>query len=210
MNIKPYKDESLNVIYNGIFCDLPELYTTAALQPADYPWNVLLDKGAAEESLLAVAADPAVESRIKLLVYHQLRQKGFHIDSKELLGVIIEVRFENGLDVVAAFKDGTARYINQAEKLIIWETTTAESEKLIYNLFSESLKVVSKIGAWDKPRLAQPGIDDVRISFLVADGLYFGQGPFDALAKDAMGGPVIQAAGQLMLFLTDKVLAKAE
>ena len=205
--IRPYKDESLNILYNCLFCDMPLLYKTNALQRTGYPWNVLLDSNAVEEWLLAVAADPASESRMKLLAYHQLKATGHTVDKKELLGVIIEVRLENGLDVLAAYKDGSARYINHAEKLIIWETNTVESENIIRNLFSESLKVVSRIGAWGAPRLPQPNIGDIRINFLVADGLYFGQGALDVLASDPMGGPVVQAATKLMLFLTTKVTA---
>lgn len=42
---------------------------------------------------------------------------------KELLAVIIEVGLENGLDVLASYANGTARYINQSGKMIIWENT---------------------------------------------------------------------------------------
>ena len=207
MNISPYNDAALNVIYNQLFCDIPELYNNHA---AGYPWDVLFNNKSSHQQLLSLASDETAASRIKLLAYNQLKTKGYPVDSKELLGVIIEVGLENGLDVVAAFKDGTARYINQSGKLIIWETKTDESEKLVDDLFAASLEVVSKIGAWDKARLPQPGKDQIRINFLVAEGLYFGQGSFDVLAHDAMGGPVIHAAQQLLAFLTDKALANVD
>ena len=207
MNISPYNDAALNVIYNQLFCDIPELYNNHA---AGYPWDVLFNNKSSHQQLLSLASDETAASRIKLLAYNQLKTKGYPVDSKELLGVIIEVGLENGLDVVAAFKDGTARYINQSGKLIIWETKTDESEKLVDDLFAASLLVVSKIGAWDKARLPQPGKDQIRINFLVAEGLYFGQGPFEVLARDAMGGPVIHAAQQLLVFLTDKALANVD
>ena len=207
MNISPYNDATLNVMYNQLFCDIPELYNNHA---AGYPWDVLFNNKSSNQQLLSLASDVKAGSRINLLAYNQLKTKGYPVDSKELLGVIIEVGLENGLDVVAAFKDGTARYINQSGKLIIWETKTEESEKLGDNLFAASLEVVSKIGAWDKARLPQPGKDQIRINFLVAEGLYFGQGPFEVLARDAMGGPVIHAAQQLLTFLTDKALANVD
>ena len=207
MNISPYNDAALNVIYNQLFCDIPELYNNHA---AGYPWDVLFNNKSSHQQLLSLASDETAASRIKLLAYNQLKTKGYPVDSKELLGVIIEVGLENGLDVVAAFKDGTARYINQSGKLIIWETKTDESEKLVDDLFAASLLVVSKIGAWDKARLPQPGKDQIRINFLVAEGLYFGQGPFEVLARYAMGGPVIHAAQQLLVFLTDKALANVD
>jgi hypothetical protein len=205
MDIKPYSNEALNVLYNALFCDMLQLYKNDDRLYAGAPWDVLFSEKTSDAALQLLAADPSAESRIQLLAYQQLIKRGCPVVQQELLGVVIEVRMEKGLDVLAAYKDGTARYINQAEKLIMWETKTAHAEKLIGNLFAEGGKVVSKIGAWNRPRLPQPGNGEIRLNFLVSDGLYFGQGPFDALAKDAMGGPVIHAATQLMVFLTGTV-----
>jgi len=207
MSIKPYHNESLNVLYNSLFCDMPAVYQTDASQQQLYPWDVLLHNNNSDEALRSVIADDALESRMKLLAYHQLRTKGYTAGNKELLGVIIEVPLENGLDVLAAFKDGTARYINQSEKLIVWETQTAASERLMDELFAAAMSVVNRIGVWDGARLPPPNRGEVRLNFLVSDGLYFGQGPFNVLAADAMGAPVINAATELMMFLTGKVPA---
>jgi len=207
MDIQPYQSESLNILYNSLFCDIPEGYQSTAASNTEYPWDILLSDKSSEVLLLAVATDDTLESRVKLLACRKLAAMGHHIAQKELLGVVIEVGLEKGLDVIAAFKDGTARYINQSGKMIIWEAATAESATLINHLFNESTTVVSKIGPWNDKRLPAPAAGYVRLNFLVSDGLYFGQGPFDVLAADAMGGPVIEAALQLMLFLTDKVPA---
>jgi hypothetical protein len=120
------------------------------------------------------------------------------------MGVVIEVGMENGLDTLAAYVDGTARYINQAEKMIVWEAPSDLSQKLIDDLFTASANVVKQIGPWEKKRLAQPANGNIRLNFLVADGLYFGQGPLDVLSKDPIGAPVIQAATQLLIFLTEQ------
>jgi hypothetical protein len=186
---------------------MPAIYQTGIAQQPSYPWNILLDNNNTDEALLNLIADDTLESRMKLLAFHQLRLKGYTVGNKELLGVIIEVQLEKGLDVLAAFKDGTARYINQSEKLIVWETQTAESGRLINDLFEAAINVVNKIGVWDGARLPPPGKGEVRLNFLVSDGLYFGQGPFNVLAADAMGAPVINAATELMVFLMGKVHA---
>ena len=114
----------------------------------------------------------------------------------------MEVALPEGLDVLAAFADGSARYINHAEKLLIWENRTVESNQLIGQLFNESITVVNKIGPWEDARRPFPVDEMVRLSFLVADKLYFGEGPFDVLTNDPMGGPVIDAATKLMAYLT--------
>ena len=123
---------------------------------------------------------------------------------KEILSVIIEVGLPEGLDVVAAFKDGSARYINYSGKLIIWETRTNESDELISQLFSDSMDVVNKIGPWTEARRPAPTAGNIRLSFIVSDGLYFGEGPFEVLQNDPMGGPVIADAIKLMSFLIDQ------
>lgn len=199
----PYNTDSTNRVYEMLFCDNTEVFSEATNSPV-YPWNVLLSKASAAAELEAIIQDASAESRIQLLAYNRLRQTGHAIASKELLGVVIEVPLDGGLDTLAAYKDGTARYINQSGKMIIWETTTAESNNLIEHVFTRSQTVVDNIGPWDGERLAPPPVGSIRLSFLVSDGLYFGQGPFEMLEKDGMAGPVIQAATQLMIFLTQQ------
>ncbi len=202
--IKPYHNDALDIIYNTLFCDMPSLFVPEKQAQQQYPWNVLMNESAGNDEVLSMATDDTLESRMKLLGYNKLRTNGYNVQEKELLGVIVEVGLDSGLDVLAAYKDGTARYINQAGKMIIWETRTDESDKLINNIFSAAQPVVSRIGAWGKPRISEPRNNEIRINLLVADGLYFGHGPADALANDAMGGPVIYAATQLLVFLTEK------
>jgi len=47
----------------------------------------------------------------------------------------------------------------------------------------------------------------IRISFLVSDGLYFGEGPINDLFKDQLAAPALLATTRLMQYLTEKVLA---
>ena len=54
--------------------------------------------------------------------------------------------------------------------------------------------VVDVIGPSGKPRQAPPEGDTVRVTFLVSDGLYIGEGPHDILMADPMGGLMINAA----------------
>jgi len=118
----------------------------------------------------------------------------------------VEVGLENGLDVLASFKDGTARYINQTGKILVWESTNVETANNITNdLFANCQKIIEKIGAWNKPRLSNPKIGNVRITFLVSDGLYFGEGPMNVLFNDPMAGPALQKATELLQYLTKTV-----
>ncbi len=71
---------------------------------------------------------------------------------QELLGVIVEVALEDGLDVVAAFKDGSARYFNYSGKVIVAKSPSAESNALVRELFAAGENVVQQIGPWEDAR----------------------------------------------------------
>ena len=68
--------------------------------------------------------------------------------------------------------------------------------------------MVQQIGPWDQPRLAPPTAGNARLTFLVSDGLYFGQGPMNVLQADAKGGPVLREAGALLTAVVDLSLKK--
>jgi hypothetical protein len=201
---KPYREDHLNRLYELLFCDSVELYKSNSAAPDIYPWKVLFDEKADTEELQNVIQDETLESRIKILAYTRLRNLGHIIKEKELLGVIVEVGLDEGLDVLASYQDGRARYINYTGKMIIWESPDITSEDLTHNLFRESLNIVKRIGPWHEARKPAPDRGNVRISFLVSDGLYFGEGSINVLFNDPMGAPALAAATSLMQFLIQK------
>jgi len=197
--IKPYKNEATNTIYDLLFCDKFELYRTEP--PHLYPWDIFATASPDIEKLKTVAADKTLEARLRILAYNLLRAAGSPSNKKELFGVIVEVALPDGLDVLAAYNDGTARYINHSEKMIIWDASSEISDGLIQKLLSESAKTVDQLGPWDKERRPFPTKGMTRLTFLVSDGLYFGEGPFDLLQADPKGGAIITAATELMVYL---------
>ena len=69
---------------------------------------------------------------------------------------------------------------------------------MVKRLFAIAEPVVARIGPWNKPRLAPPKQGNIRLTFLVSDGLYFGEGPMSAMQSEAMAGPIIQQATELL------------
>ena len=202
----PYRDAGTNLIYNLLFCDNLNLYKTNTKLPLVYPADVLFAENTTPAALLNIATGHTAETRIRILAYNRLLSMGHKPDKKELLGVIVEVGLDEGLDVVASYQDGTARYINYTGKLVVWEKTTAASTKLTKELFSQSEPILSKIGPWNQPRRPHPAKGNARITFLVSDGLYFGEGPVNVLFNDQMASPALNAAGELMKYLTAQAL----
>lgn len=197
----PYKDGATNLIYNLLFCDDMELFKINTTPPYPYPFDILFMADASAADLQKIIDDQTAEPRIKLLACNRLLAKGGQL-KKELLAVIVEAGLDDGLDVLASFKDGTARYINYTGQMIIWENTTdAKANELKDDLFAKSEAVVKLIGPWDQPRKPPPAKGNVRISFLLSDGLYFGEGPIQVLFNDPMASAPLNSATLLMQYL---------
>jgi hypothetical protein len=193
----PYQSESANDIYNLLFCD-----NLGAFKPGPgqepVPWQVSLFSEPAEAAaLLALAADSAQEGRIRYLAYARLRAIGQTVPARVLLGVIVEVPLSGGLDVLAAFSEGGVRYINKTGKLAVIESVAALQPR-VQSLMEASGAVVARIGPWEQPRRAPPRSGNVRLTFLVSDGLYFGEGPMSVMQREPLAGPVIQRATELL------------
>ncbi|HZV71208.1 MAG TPA: hypothetical protein VFG10_16755 [Saprospiraceae bacterium] len=200
----PYKDESRNLIYELLFCDDIELYKKNTTQKDIAPWNILFADKPNSGELQKLIMDENTESRVRLLAYLKLRSAGVEVEARQLEGVIVEVALDDGLDVLASFRDGTARYINHSEKMIIWETTDQTSSTLTTQLFRDSSSIVQRIGPWDKPRLPHPPKGKVRISFLVSDGIYFGEGEINSFFSEPLAAPALQSATALVQYLTTR------
>jgi hypothetical protein len=111
--------------------------------------------------------------------------------------VIIEVPLPGGLDVLAAYSEGGVRYLNQSGKLAFYEGVDS-LQPLVRKLFAAASPLVQQIGATDQPRRPPPTGTNVRLTFLVSEGLFFGEGPMTAMQRDTLGGPVIQGGLELL------------
>src|SRR5215467_7438817 len=138
--MKPYSNDAINKIYDLLFCDDIELYNETSSN--DYPWNILFEVEASKDDLQKIVDDPDLETRPKILAANRLLKQGITTDERRIFGVIIEVGLEEGLDVLAAYEDGTARYLNHSEKMIVWESKTKESNEIVVELFLAARTVV--------------------------------------------------------------------
>jgi hypothetical protein len=193
----PYSESAANAIYNLLFCDTQSPVPPSAAPPLA-PWQLLLSSNPPDvPGLVALADDAGQEGRIRYFAYSRLRAIGEAVPAKRLLGVIAEMPVPGGMDTLAAYSEGGVRYINYTSKLAVFEGVSA-LRPYVNDLFAASEPVVSRIGPWEEPRRPPPATGHVRLTFLVSDGLYFGEGPMAAMAREAMAGPVIQKAGRLL------------
>lgn len=199
----PYATDAPNAIYDLLFCDdlsafAPKPGATAA------PWQSALFAAHADVAEIeALAQDTNAESRVRALAYFWLRTHGHAVPNRALLGVVVELPLDGGLDVLAAYADGTVRYINHAGRIAVVEPGGLPTAmQVVANLMEKAKPVVDTIGPSDEARRAPPQKPNLRLTFIVSDGLYFGEGPLKVMQVDALAGPVFQEATKLLLIVT--------
>ncbi|MBK9115941.1 MAG: hypothetical protein IPM22_09915 [Betaproteobacteria bacterium] len=193
----PYAIPAANEVYNLLFCDSPAAFAAApGARPAGWQ-ATLFAEPAASAALRALADDAAQEGRVRYLAYRRLHALGRDVPAKVLLGVVVEVRLTDGLDALAAYAEGGVRYINHSGRIAVFEGVSSLEER-VRALFAAAEPVVARIGPWEHARKPPPEADSVRLTFLVSDGLYFGEGPMSVMQRDAMAGPIIERATELL------------
>ncbi len=178
------------------------------------PWSLFVqarkrleakDKAAAIAVLQQVTETPGLESRHYVQAWHFLRGLGVNPPpekAKLVYGVVVEVGMQKGADLVAAYADGTARYLNYTGAGEFWEHPNDSLDAEIFALIEAGQQVANVIGPWDQERPEAPTNGNVRLNMLTPSGLHFGYGGFETLAKDPMGASLINPATALMLKLT--------
>jgi hypothetical protein len=199
----PYPQAETNLIYNLLFCDDLSLFQARKGEQLA-PWQSLLfGQAPTANAVRALAEDQGEESRVRALAYSWLRQHQLTVAPRILLGVIVEVPLERGLDVLAAYQDGRVRYINQTGKIVIFEGAPPEVEAKVHELLAASQLAVDRSGPWDKPRRPPPSKENIRVSFVVSDGLYFGEGPFSVMEREPLSAPIVRRASELLRLVVD-------
>ena len=203
----PYSQYQLNYFYNLFFCDDLTLYRSNAAAEHMGVWRVLFAEPPDNAALLAVATNDEHEGRVRMLAFNRLRSAGVSVPEKVLLGVIVEVPLEEGLEVLAAFSDGGVRYLNSAGKVAVVEGGNSTIAPVVEQVLAAAQPIVDRIGPWQENRLPPPEGDRIRFTFLVSDGLYFGEGPLTYMQRDDMAGPLWSKATELLTTVVNTVLA---
>lgn len=208
-------------IRDVLFGDLPISQWPSETTSSDSePWLSFakardhLSSGHTQEAialLQSILAMPDLESRHYVQAWHFLRESGVQPErsvAKDLLGVVVEVALPEGLEIVAAYADGTARYFNHSGAAVVWDAPDNSLHQEIESVLRAGKVVVDQIGPWEDRRPPAPPTGQARISMLTPSGLHFGQAQFEALAGDRLGGAVITTATQLMRSLIAKTEEK--
>jgi hypothetical protein len=118
---RPWGNEGVNFIYHLLFCDDLDALQPKDGNPPNGPFKTLLANPPDLLALRRLADNRAAEGRIRALACLRLREFGEPLPEPTSFAVIAERPQHGGLDVLAAFSDGGARYINYTGKLAIFE-----------------------------------------------------------------------------------------
>lgn len=158
------------------------------------------DNKSAIAALQKIIDMPNLASRHYLQAWHFLRGLGVNPPAdktKIVYGVVIEVGTEKGVDIVAAYSDFTARYLENIGSMIVWERPNQSLDAEIDALLKAGQEVCNKIGPWEGVRPPAPAMLNVRLNMLTPAGLHFGYGGFHTLSNDPMGKALLDSATQL-------------
>lgn len=203
-------------IRDTLFGDMPISDWASDSDTDAEPWSIFVqarkhldrrDKDSAITLLKKVTEMPGLESRHYLQAWHFLRQLGLNPPSdkaKTVYGVVVEVALKGGVDILAAYTDHTARYLNYSGAAIIWEHPDPSLDAEIDALLKAGQAVANMIGPWEQARPPAPQGDNVRLNMLTPSGLHFGYGSFKTLHEEPMGRSIIDPATQLMQSLIAK------
>jgi hypothetical protein len=207
-------------IRDTLFGDMP-----LSQWPADsslsrtFPWNAFAKarahlaagkRDSAVECWREVVRQPDLESRHYLQAWHFLRTHGVrpsHDAATNVLGTIVEVALPEGLDLLAAYADKSARYYNHGGGGIIWEHPDGSLDATIDELLQISSVIIEDLGPWEGERPEPPPAGQVRLSFLTPSGLHFGEAPWSALSGDPTAARLLEIGTSLMTAMVEKAKA---
>jgi hypothetical protein len=102
-----------------------------------------------------IAASHGLESRQYLQAWTFLRQAGHSPsvgEAKRALGVVAEMPVKDSHDVLAAYEDGSCRYLNYSGKVAVVDDRSIEGLQLAVRKWLDiAAFLVQAIGPWDRP-----------------------------------------------------------
>lgn len=185
MNVDPTREDDFSTVVSALQAnELEEAEAWLANEINGYPWVLLaaayvkmrMNEAAEAGRLLRAVTLISSEARLRLWAWHNLRALGKYPApdlARQVLGVVIEVPFEDRADILAAYADGSARYINHQGGMIVWDRLDERITPLVMQVIRET----QPVGDRQEERSDDPVLpDQVRLTVLTPGGMYIWEG----------------------------------
>jgi hypothetical protein len=161
----------------------------------------------AKTEMRRVAEMQSVESLITLWAWNTLRAWGQAPDddvAQKVLGIVMEVGLDNGMDVMAAYEDGTSRYVSRKGSMIIWDDHDDHNNDLARQIVAAAQAIVDQLPASTAEAVTSTG--KVQFSVLTVGGIRGIIAPMNELSRAASPlSPLFNASKELLISLIKTV-----
>ena len=189
----PATQAGVNPLRELLFADLPAAQARSVFANAGDAGRTLValadaaDRRDAAAAQAALASAPAwnTDTRLHLQAWSLARDAGVSAgdDAKDVLGVVVDMGLEEGLDTLAGFADGSARYLNHSGSAIVWEVPDMAIGQLVRQLLDAAAIVVVMGAPLEGDRLPPPSRGHTMLSVLTRGGIYIGAGPIESITR---------------------------
>ncbi len=185
MNFVPNEDDdfshSVDLIQQGQLDDADQIISQ---ELSKYPWVMMaaayiqIQKNNMDEAkrLLRAITLISQETILQLWAWHNLRRLGHSPSAslaQQVLGIIIEVPYEDSADILASYADGTARYLNHQGSMIVWDTLDEQITPMIL----KGIQMARPMGSLEQFHSDDPVAEgEVRLNVLTPAGLHIWEG----------------------------------
>lgn len=161
----------------------------------------------AKIELRRVAEMQSVDSLITLWAWNMLRAWGQMPDddtAQKVLGVVMEVGLDKGMDVMAAYEDGTSRYVSKTGSMIVWDDHGDHNNDLARKIVAAAQAIAPQLPASTAEAVTSTG--KVQFSVLTIGGIRGIIAPMNELSRAATPlSPLFNASKELLISLIKTV-----
>ena len=184
-NVDPAREDDLSLAISAIQSgQMEEAEAWLTGEISRYPWvlmaaayvKIRMNEPAEAGRLLRAVTLISSDVRLRLWAWYNLRQLGKYPSpdlARQVLGVVVEIPYEDRADVLAAYADGSARYINHQGGVIVWDRL----DDIVTPLVMTVIRETQPAGEAREDHVEEPvGPEEVRVSILTPGGMHIWEG----------------------------------